>query len=64
MDLGLAGRVALVAASSKGLGRTLANVLATEGARVMISGRDEASHEDTAGHLPGASEPTLPLTST
>jgi 3-oxoacyl-[acyl-carrier protein] reductase len=50
LDLGLAGRVALVAASSKGLGLALANGLATEGARVMI-GRDEASLEDTAGEI-------------
>jgi 3-oxoacyl-[acyl-carrier protein] reductase len=51
LDLGLAGRVALVTASSKGLGRALANGLATEGARVMISGRDEGSLEDTGGEI-------------
>ena len=51
MDLGLAGRVALVAASSKGLGWAIANGLAAEGARVMISGCDEASLEDTTGEI-------------
>ena len=51
MDLGLAGRVALIAASSKGLGWAIANGLAAEGARVMISGCDEASLEDTAGEI-------------
>ena len=39
MDLGLQGRVAVVAASSKGLGRAAADALADEGARVVISGR-------------------------
>ncbi|HUY31008.1 MAG TPA: SDR family oxidoreductase [Acidimicrobiales bacterium] len=39
MDLGLAGRVAVVAASSKGLGRASAEALAAEGAAVVISAR-------------------------
>ena len=51
MDLGLYGRVALVAASSRGLGRAIATGLATEGARVMISGRDETSLAETAGEI-------------
>ena len=43
MDLGLEGRVAVVAASSKGLGRAAADALAAEGVRLVISGRgDEA----------------------
>ncbi len=40
MDLGIEGRVAVVAASSKGLGRAAAEALAAEGASVVISGRD------------------------
>jgi 3-oxoacyl-[acyl-carrier protein] reductase len=43
VDLGLAGRVAIVAASSRGLGRAAAEALAAEGARLVVSGRDEAS---------------------
>ena len=39
MDLGLAGLVALVTASSKGLGRATALQLAREGARVVICAR-------------------------
>jgi len=39
MDLGLEGRVAVVAASSKGLGRAAAEALADEGVRLVISGR-------------------------
>ena len=43
MDLGLEGRVAVVAASSKGLGRATADALAAEGARLVLSGRDPAA---------------------
>ena len=39
MDLGIAGRVAVVAASSKGLGRASAEALAAEGARVVLNAR-------------------------
>ncbi|MFK8253230.1 SDR family oxidoreductase [Ancylobacter terrae] len=42
MDLGLAGRTALVLGSSRGLGEAIARSLAAEGARVMVSGRDAA----------------------
>lgn len=40
MDLGIAGKRAVVAASSAGLGLAAARVLAAEGVRVAISGRD------------------------
>lgn len=53
MDLGLAGRVALVAASSKGLGRATAAQLADEGARVMISGRNEGELKAAAAEIEG-----------
>jgi len=39
MDLGLKGRVALVAAASRGLGRAIAEAMAGEGARVGICAR-------------------------
>lgn len=39
MDLGLAGRVALVAASSKGLGRAVAEELASEGVSLVLCAR-------------------------
>ncbi len=41
MDLGLAGRVAIVAAASKGLGRAVACELAREGAKVTVCARSE-----------------------
>ena len=41
VDLGLAGRVALVTAASKGLGLASAMALAEEGAKVVICARGE-----------------------
>ena len=42
MDLGIRNRAALVAASSRGLGKAIAVALCREGARVVICARDEA----------------------
>jgi 3-oxoacyl-[acyl-carrier protein] reductase len=39
MDLGLRNKVAVVAASSRGIGRATAETLAREGARVVVNGR-------------------------
>lgn len=46
MDLGISGKVALVAASSHGLGRAVAVALAREGARVAICSRNQASLDE------------------
>ena len=46
MDLGLQGRVALVAASSKGLGRAVANELAAEGCDLVLCSRAASPLED------------------
>lgn len=48
MDLGLKGRVALVAASSKGLGKAVAEELAAEGASLVLCARGEAALRATA----------------
>ncbi len=48
MDLGLTGKVAVVAASSKGLGRAVATRLAMEGALVTVNGRHAESLAETA----------------
>ncbi|MFC0408257.1 SDR family oxidoreductase [Roseomonas elaeocarpi] len=51
MDLGLKNKRALVMGASKGLGRSVAEALAAEGASVVISGRDQASLDSVAAHL-------------
>jgi 3-oxoacyl-[acyl-carrier protein] reductase len=42
MDLGIAGRTAVVCASSRGLGKACAQALAREGVNVVVNGRDPA----------------------
>lgn len=51
MDLGLTGKVALVAASSRGLGKASALALAREGARVTICARTEADLQAAAEEI-------------
>jgi len=51
MDLGLAGKVALVTAASKGLGRASAQALVEEGASVAINSRDPEALRATAAEL-------------
>ena len=51
MDLGLKGKVALVAGASKGLGYAVARAMAAEGALVSIASRDDASIRDAARRI-------------
>jgi 3-oxoacyl-[acyl-carrier protein] reductase len=51
VDLGLSGKVAIVAASSKGLGKASALALAREGARITICARTQADLEATAEEI-------------
>jgi 3-oxoacyl-[acyl-carrier protein] reductase len=58
MDLGLQGKVALVTASSKGLGRATAHALSQEGAKVVMCARNQAGLDAAAEAMPGE---TLPI---
>jgi 3-oxoacyl-[acyl-carrier protein] reductase len=54
MDLGITGKIALVSASTSGLGLGIARALAAEGARVVITGRRAGLAEELAATMPGA----------
>jgi 3-oxoacyl-[acyl-carrier protein] reductase len=62
MDLGIAGKVALVTASSKGLGRGTAEALAAEGVSVLINGRsvDVLAETESALRAAGADVLAVP----
>ena len=51
MDLGIRGRVALVTASSKGIGRQCALALAAEGARIVLCARTAETLEATRAEV-------------
>jgi 3-oxoacyl-[acyl-carrier protein] reductase len=51
MDLGIAGRKAIVCASSRGLGKACARALAEAGCEVVINGRDGKKLEAAAAEL-------------
>lgn len=62
MDLGIQGKVALVPASSRGLGRAVASELAREGAKVVVSARGEAQLRQTAHDISTATgNPVVPV---
>lgn len=61
MDLGIAGKVALVTASSKGLGRAAAEALAGEGARLVITARGEEALRQTEAAIYAAGADVLAI---
>ena len=54
MDLGIAGKVALVTAGTRGIGLGIAIALAAEGVRVAVAARTEADVKKTAAAIGGA----------
>lgn len=54
MNLGLKNKIALITASSKGLGRASAEVLAEEGVKIAICARDGQALKETADEIAGA----------
>jgi 3-oxoacyl-[acyl-carrier protein] reductase len=53
VELGLEGKVALVTASSRGLGRASALALSQEGAKVVLCARNRAALDEAAAAMPG-----------
>ncbi|WP_028231657.1 SDR family NAD(P)-dependent oxidoreductase [Paraburkholderia mimosarum] len=51
MDLNLKGKLALVSASTAGIGLAIASTLAREGARVIVNGRSQPSVDDVVAQL-------------
>ncbi len=56
MDLGLAGKTAIVAAASKGIGKGVAAALVAEGAHVVMFSRDQATIESAAAEVQSAAQ--------
>jgi len=54
VDLGIAGRNALIAASSAGLGYATAAALSEAGCMTVLSGRNQERLEDAARSIPGS----------
>jgi 3-oxoacyl-[acyl-carrier protein] reductase len=53
MNLGLTGKVAMVAGASRGLGFAVAEALAREGARVSLASRDDGAIREAARRIGG-----------
>ena len=61
MDLMIKGKVALVTASSKGLGKAAAKLLAMEGATVIICSRTKETIEQTASEIHQLTAEIIPI---
>ncbi len=62
MDLGLSGKVAIVAGASRGIGKATALTLAGEGARVVMAAREETTLRDAARFVEAAGAEVLAVT--
>jgi 3-oxoacyl-[acyl-carrier protein] reductase len=54
VDLGLRDRVCIVTGSTAGIGRETARMLAEEGSRVVVNGRDQARVDEAVGEIGAA----------
>lgn len=61
MDLGLKNKVALVAASSRGLGRAVAEELAAEGASLVLCARNAQALAETSSAIVGSGAQVLAI---
>jgi 3-oxoacyl-[acyl-carrier protein] reductase len=59
VDLGIRGRVALIAASSKGLGRAIAEELAAEGVNLVLCARGDDALRETAKSIRQSTDVTV-----
>jgi NAD(P)-dependent dehydrogenase (short-subunit alcohol dehydrogenase family) len=57
VDLGIAGATAVVTGGSKGMGRAVAEILATDGAKVAVMARGQDALDETVGALHAAGSP-------
>ena len=61
MDIGLAGKVAIITGASRGVGKAIAFALAAEGCRLAIVARGRRALEETAAELHVGGAEVLPL---
>ena len=61
MDLGIQGKVALVMASSRGLGQAMAASLAREGVKVVVTGRSEEGLKESVAMIEASGGVALAL---
>ncbi len=59
MDLGIADATAVVTGGSKGMGRAVAEILATDGARVAVMARGREALDETAASLTALGSPDV-----